>query len=82
LVPSRPNTERSLTKEYHILENDAVQSGKILPTFRKNYMASRSRTSDLHSQGPENLKSNTGKKKPPEDGCMEPKHVVEEEQEI
>jgi hypothetical protein len=23
-----------------------------------------------------------GKKKPPEDGCMEPKHVVEEEQEI
>jgi hypothetical protein len=22
------------------------------------------------------------KKKPPEDGCMEPKHVVEEEQEI
>jgi hypothetical protein len=23
-----------------------------------------------------------GEKKPPEDGCMEPKHVVEEEQEI
>jgi hypothetical protein len=28
------------------------------------------------------VEKNCIEKKPPEDGCMEPKHVVEEEQEI
>jgi hypothetical protein len=36
----------------------------------------------LPTKAAASVEKNCIEKKPPEDGCMEPKHVVEEEQEI